>query len=183
MGGEDFASAHKIHKCTKYYISLFRRIYDEALTFKRFYSILFKCHAGMAELADAHGSGPCEYYFRGGSSPLACTIKNRYSSEYLFFIARGREPEKAWSGKKTIADGFQRHGPKPCAWARAEDFRRKASKSSCLHIQLTAGESKACVACTKFLSEYDDLCYIAGHRFFSNPVVAVQSNSQSNGNS
>ncbi len=53
------------------------RILDEPLTFKHFYSILLKCHAGMAELADAHGSGPCEYYFRGGSSPLACTNEKR----------------------------------------------------------------------------------------------------------
>jgi hypothetical protein len=40
-----------------------RRFSFEPLTTKRFYSNLFKCHAGMAELADAHGSGPCEGYF------------------------------------------------------------------------------------------------------------------------
>ena len=30
-------------------------------------------YADMAELADAHGSGPCEYCFRGGSNPLIRT--------------------------------------------------------------------------------------------------------------
>ncbi|WP_419820992.1 hypothetical protein [Anoxybacterium hadale] len=35
--------------------------------------------------------------------------------------ASGRDPEQAWSGKRTIVDGFQRHGPKPCVWASAAD--------------------------------------------------------------
>ena len=37
----------------------------------------------MAELADAHGSGPCEYYFRGGSNPLIRT--NIKTSKGRFF--------------------------------------------------------------------------------------------------
>ena len=39
----------------------------------------------MAELADAHGSGPCEYYFRGGSNPLIRT-KKRDTEKVSFFI-------------------------------------------------------------------------------------------------
>ena len=34
-------------------------------------------YADMAELADAHGSGPCEYCFRGGSNPLIRTKQGR----------------------------------------------------------------------------------------------------------
>ena len=31
-------------------------------------------YAGMAELADAHGSGPCEHCVHEGSSPFSCII-------------------------------------------------------------------------------------------------------------
>ena len=41
----------------------------------------------MAELADAHGSGPCEVT-HGGSSPFDRTIREhfRFSSKVLFFL-------------------------------------------------------------------------------------------------
>ncbi len=33
-------------------------------------------YAGMAELADAHGSGPCDYCSHEGSSPFSCILIN-----------------------------------------------------------------------------------------------------------
>ena len=64
----------------------------------------------MAELADAHGSGPCSRNENGSSSLLACTIKNemffRASRFLLLSGARRLELEKAWSVKKTVADSF-----------------------------------------------------------------------------
>ena len=44
-------------------------------------------YADVAELADAHGSGPCRYCFGGGSNPLIRTnriIGTRQSTYYLF---------------------------------------------------------------------------------------------------
>ena len=33
-------------------------------------------YAGMAELADAHGTGPCDYCSHEGSSPFSCILIN-----------------------------------------------------------------------------------------------------------
>lgn len=38
----------------------------------------------MAELADAHGSGPCEQ-FHAGSSPVTCTSKGGFLTTFYFF--------------------------------------------------------------------------------------------------
>ena len=41
----------------------------------------------MAELADAHGSGPCEGYFMGVRIPLSAPIKkNRETCSFLVYI-------------------------------------------------------------------------------------------------
>ena len=37
-------------------------------------------YAGMAELADAHGSGPCDYCSHEGSSPFSCIVKRMIES-------------------------------------------------------------------------------------------------------
>ena len=40
----------------------------------------------MAELADAHGSGPCDYCSHEGSSPFSCIIE--ISRVYLLIFLR-----------------------------------------------------------------------------------------------
>ena len=41
----------------------------------------------MAELADAHGSGPCDYCSHEGSSPFSCIMEiSRYN--LLIFLIR-----------------------------------------------------------------------------------------------
>ena len=40
----------------------------------------------MAELADAHGSGPCEGYFMGVRIPLSAPIKKKISETKSFFM-------------------------------------------------------------------------------------------------
>ena len=45
-------------------------------------------YADMAELADAHGSGPCEGYFMGVRIPLSAPIKKLETKVSSFFIAR-----------------------------------------------------------------------------------------------
>ena len=49
-------------------------------------------YADMAELADAHGSGPCEYCFRGGSNPLIRT-KEETPKKVSFFIRLRKRKE------------------------------------------------------------------------------------------
>ena len=64
----------------------------------------------MAELADAHGSGPCEYCFRGGSNPLIRTIgckSVRISTILAFFLFW-----KSALPLKTAHTVFCRIGPK-----------------------------------------------------------------------
>ena len=39
-------------------------------------------YAGMAELADAHGSGPCDYCSHEGSSPFSCILHQRCSKQF-----------------------------------------------------------------------------------------------------
>ena len=39
----------------------------------------------MAELADAHGSGPCEGYFMGVRIPLSALIKKDFGNEIFFY--------------------------------------------------------------------------------------------------
>ena len=54
----------------------------------------------MAELADAHGSGPCEGYFMGVRIPLSAPVSKKtpfvlVSSLKLMSFIRGFEPERA----------------------------------------------------------------------------------------
>ena len=56
--------------------------------------------ADMAELADAHGSGPCEGYFMGVRIPLSAPVSKKtpfvlVSSLKLMSFIRGFEPERA----------------------------------------------------------------------------------------
>ena len=39
-------------------------------------------YAGMAELADAHGSGPCDYCSHEGSSPFSCILINDAAEQF-----------------------------------------------------------------------------------------------------
>ena len=40
----------------------------------------------MAELADAHGSGPCDYCSHEGSSPFSCIIEISRGYLLIFFV-------------------------------------------------------------------------------------------------
>ena len=71
----------------------------------------------MAELADAHGSGPCEGYFMEVRVLLPAPTQKEIGFNLSLFVfykgARGREPAKARTDEKQSTGLFLSERPKP----------------------------------------------------------------------
>ena len=70
--------------------------------------------AEMAELADAHGSGPCEGSFMGVRIPLSAPMKKAPEQGAFFVGAKegGIRTQKGMArGKEPPAEGLASHGP------------------------------------------------------------------------